>query len=258
MRAGCGVSRRFAVRGAHPYHGDRKSCRARNDPVASSRNDATATCTPARLTAHTTRSMTLFSSIARIPKRGVASTFTLIAAAALIAPRTVAAQATKSAPPTATDSTAHGSTTQHRFRHQNVWLSGGLGGGGANGQGLAGIGSLWYTYGPVALGVRSSQGGPWERETDTHEKAALIGLRARRTHSFILAAVGGGTMAESVSNGEQSGSRTYFPAEHSFATSIEAAVTYKVVGIGIDAFTAQGRRTTYRGLALSVQLGYLE
>lgn len=206
----------------------------------------------------------LFSSIARMPKLVVASTFTLIAAVALIGPRMAAAQATKSAPPTAidstdsTDSTAQGSMTQHHFRHQNVWLSGGLGGGGANGQGLAGIGSLWYTYGPVALGVRSSQGGPWERETDTHEKAALIGLRARRTHVFILAAVGGGTMAESVSNGEQSGSRTYFPAERSFATSIEAALTYKVVGIGIDAFTARGHRTAYRGLALSVQLGYLE
>lgn len=133
-----------------------------------------------------------------------------------------------------------------------------MGGGGANGQGLAAIGSLWYTYGPVALGVRSSQGGPWERETDTHEKAALVGLRARSTHAFIVAALGGGTMAESVSNGEQSGSRTYFPADHSFATSIEAALTYKAVGVGIDAFTARSHRTAYRGLALSVQLGYLE
>ncbi|MGI8548346.1 MAG: hypothetical protein ACR2M1_13625 [Gemmatimonadaceae bacterium] len=109
------------------------------------------------------------------------------------------------------DSTSADSSASRSSRvrgRQNVWLSGGVGSGGEGGSGIAAIGNVWYAYGPVAIGARLSEGAPWAHETDTHDKAALIGLRARSAHAFVL------------------GART--------------------------------QRLSYSGVALSVQLGYLE
>lgn len=141
---------------------------------------------------------------------------------------------------------------------QNFWLSGGVGGGGERGAGLAAIGSAWYAYGHVALGARVSEGAPWAHETDTHDKAVLVGLRARSAHAFILGAVGAGRMGGSHSNGEQSGTRTYFADETSAAFGVEGGITYHVVGIGLDVFGARTQQINYSGITLSIQLGYLE
>lgn len=140
----------------------------------------------------------------------------------------------------------------------NAWISAGLGAGGERGAGIAVIGSAWYASGPVAIGARISEGAPFEHETDTHEKAALIGLRARSAHAFIVGAVGAGRMGGSHANGEQSGTRTSFPDQSSLALGLEGGFTYHVIGIGLDAFGARTKRISYSGVTLSVQLGYLE
>ncbi len=93
---------------------------------------------------------------------------------------------------------------------------------------------------------------------DTREKAALVGLRARSKHAFALVGVGAGTMSGSRSNGEQSGTRTVFGDQPSVAYGAEAAITYYVIGIGLDVFGASGHRTSYSGVALSIQLGYVK
>lgn len=166
-----------------------------------------------------------------------------------------AADARVGADSTGMDSSASQASARVR---QNVWLSGGLGSGGERGVGLAAIGSAWYAYGHVALGARVSEGAPWEHETDTHDKAVLVGLRARSAHAFILGAVGAGRMGGSHSNGEQSGTRTYFADETSVAFGVEGGVTYHVIGIGFDVFGARTQRLNYSGIALSIQLGDLE
>lgn len=120
------------------------------------------------------------------------------------------------------------------------------------------IGSAWYASGPVVVGARTSEGAPFEHETDTHEKALLIGLRERSRHAFALGAIGAGRMGGSHSNGEQSGSRTGIPDETSVAYGLEGGLTYHFIGIGLDAFGARTSRITYSGLTLSIQLGYLE
>jgi hypothetical protein len=141
---------------------------------------------------------------------------------------------------------------------QNAWVSLGLGNGGATHmEGIAGIASGWYAYGPLVVGARYSEGGPFFGPS-THERAALVGLRARTRHTFALASVGGGTMGGWRSNGEQSGTRTTFPDETSIAFGAEAGVAFYVIGIGVDVFGAKSHRTSYSGIALSVQLGYLK
>lgn len=159
------------------------------------------------------------------------------------------------------DSTSGDSSASRSSRsggRKDLWLSGGIGAGGENGSGIAAILSAWYADGSVVIGARTSEGAPWERETDTHDKAALIGLRARSTHAFVLGALGAGRTGGSHSNGEQSGSRTYFAGETSIAFGVEGGVTYHVIGIGIDAFSARTRRFSYSAITLSLQLGYLE
>lgn len=141
---------------------------------------------------------------------------------------------------------------------QNAWLSGGLGAGGEGGSGIAVIASGWYAHGHAVIGARMSEGSPWERETDTRENAVLIGARARTQHAFVLGAVGAGRMWGSHSNGEQSGTRTPIPGETSLALGVEAGVTYHVIGLGLDLFSASTSRISYRGAALVLQLGYLD
>jgi|SRR6185437_2338934 hypothetical protein len=141
---------------------------------------------------------------------------------------------------------------------QNAWISAGIGGGGAGGNGIAGVVSGWYAYGPYVVGARASSGGPLFGGRQVREKAALVGLRARSARTFALIGVGGGTMNGWRSNGEQSGTRTTYGDEPSIAFAAEAGVTYYAIGIGLDVFGASNHRTSYAGIALAVQLGYLK
>ena len=151
------------------------------------------------------------------------------------------------------------SVTPAARAQQDLWISAGIGEGGAarTGDGLGAMASGWYAYGPYVAGVRASAAGPFFGP-GTRDKAALVGLRARSTHAFVLFGVGAGTLSGARSNGEQSGSETVFPDLVSIAYGAEASVNYKVIGIGLDLFGAVAGRTSYTGLAMSIQLGYLK
>lgn len=136
---------------------------------------------------------------------------------------------------------------------QDLWVSLGLG---AGGPGIAAVGSGWFAYDRWVVGARVADARGWSGP-DVHDKAALVGLRTRERHHFALISAGPAIIGGWRSNGEDSGTRTVYPDELGIAGGAEAAFTLNVIGIGLDAFGAAGRRSSYFGIALSLQLGYL-
>jgi hypothetical protein len=136
---------------------------------------------------------------------------------------------------------------------QNAWISAGFG---AGTNGFGEVVSGWFSGGGWVVGIRTSSASGFF-SPEYHDRALILGIRARSGHLQTLLGAGPGRIGGSRSNGEQSGTRSSYADESSVGLAAEAGWTSSLIGIGLSAFGAKGPTLSFGGIALAIQLGWM-
>ncbi len=137
---------------------------------------------------------------------------------------------------------------------QNMWVAVSLGRGSLDGS-LGGALNVWYTAGPIALGVRSA-GVEGLFGEDRSDIAALFGV----THTWGRVRVVAGAGSARVSESYQCDCSVSWedPKRQALGFQISTLYTGSIAGLGLDLFGATGHwRTSYVGLGATLGLGWL-
>jgi len=137
-------------------------------------------------------------------------------------------------------------------RRQNAWISAGIGVGMG---GVAGMGSAWYGNNDLVVGAHAAEVAElWGNEV--HDVALLVGVRNLSRHGLALIAVGPARLGGKMYVGDPYIPRTVAKNEIGVAMSAEATFTFRLVGIGLDAFAARSSNRLVEGVTLSIQVGW--
>jgi hypothetical protein len=138
-------------------------------------------------------------------------------------------------------------------RRTSLWLTGGIGG--TTFAPSAGVLAGWYARGGLAVGVRGVVTGG---TSVIHERAVLAGGRVHAGPLLVVGGAGVGRTTGRRSRGEQSGTTSPVAAELAPAVHVEATVALgRRIAVGGAGFWTGGRRSTFSGAALVLQLGTL-
>jgi hypothetical protein len=149
------------------------------------------------------------------------------------------------------DSTA--SSTVIPVRRQNAWVSAGIGAGMG---GVAVMGSGWYGNNDLVVGAHVAEVSElWGPEV--HDVALLLGFRNVGRQGLALIAVGPARLGGKLYVGDPYIPRTVARNEIGMAIAAEAIFTFRLVGIGLDAFAARSSNRLLEGVILSFQVGWL-
>jgi hypothetical protein len=122
--------------------------------------------------------------------------------------------------------------------------------------GVAVMGSGWYGNNDLVFGAHVAEvSALWGPEV--HDAALLVGFRNVSRHGLALIAVGPAGLGGKMYVGDPYISRTVAKNEIGMALAAEAIFTFRLVGIGVDAFAARSSNRLVEGVILSLQVGWL-
>ena len=118
-----------------------------------------------------------------------------------------------------------------------------------------GFASAWVSVNHVAVGARTGGIIQFNGEQRS-DRALLVGGRTSASGSFVLAAVGVGTITSGRTC--DCGNPIDRPSQTGFVYTVEAHRNWRVVGLGVSVFGGVGadRNHEYSGTALSLDVGW--